>query len=135
MAIISDQGIPRRARVINLAEVIGRCNAFFVTHVVVLQSKERLDPIIIGDFGGGSGMGMRDKKRNDIYLNFSALLPQLLRQPADTAICRLHVQADRPFRKREHVCFFDLYSSNFHHIFCSMASICKIYLKFNSATN
>ena len=41
----------------NLAEVVGRCNVFFVTHVVVLHSKESLDPIIIGDFGGGSGMG------------------------------------------------------------------------------
>jgi hypothetical protein len=58
MAIISDQSIPWRARVINLAEVVGRCDVFFVTHVVVLHSKESLDPIIIGDFGEGSGMGI-----------------------------------------------------------------------------
>jgi len=32
---------------------------FFVTHAVVLHSKESSDPIIIGDFGGGSGMGIR----------------------------------------------------------------------------
>jgi hypothetical protein len=58
MAIISDQGIPWRAWVINLAEVFGRCNVFFVMHVVILHSKECFDPIIIGDFGGGSGMGI-----------------------------------------------------------------------------
>jgi hypothetical protein len=57
MAMISDQNIPWRIRVINLADVVGRCNVFFVTHAVVLHSKESLDPIIIGDFEGGSGMG------------------------------------------------------------------------------
>jgi hypothetical protein len=57
MAIISDDGVPRRAKVINLAEAVGRCNVFFVTHAVVLSSQENLDLIIIGDFEGGSGMG------------------------------------------------------------------------------
>jgi hypothetical protein len=47
----------RYTRVINLAEVVGRCKMFFVTHAVILHSKEILDSIIIGDFGGGSGMG------------------------------------------------------------------------------
>ena len=47
----------------NLAEVVGRCNVFFVIHVVVLHSKESLDPIIIGDFGGGSGMGIVSANR------------------------------------------------------------------------
>jgi hypothetical protein len=47
MAIISDQRIPWRARVNNLAEMVGRCNVFFVTHVLALHSKESLDPIII----------------------------------------------------------------------------------------
>jgi hypothetical protein len=51
-------GYSLASRVINLAEVVGRCNVFFVTHAVVLHSKESSDPIIIGDFGGGSGMGM-----------------------------------------------------------------------------
>jgi len=57
MAIISDQGIPWRARAINLSEVVGRCNVFFVTYVELLHSKDSSDPIIIGDFGDGSGMG------------------------------------------------------------------------------
>jgi hypothetical protein len=65
-AIISDQGIPWRAGSLiwqNLAEVVGRCNVFFVTHAVVLHSKESSDPTIFGDFGGGSGMGtVRDLK-------------------------------------------------------------------------
>jgi hypothetical protein len=56
-AIISDQGFPWRSRVINLAEVVGRCNVFFVKHAVALSSKESLDSIIIGDFEGGSGKG------------------------------------------------------------------------------
>ncbi len=43
MVIISDQGIPWRARLINLAEVVGRSNVFFVTHAVVSHSKESLD--------------------------------------------------------------------------------------------
>ena len=59
MAIISDHSIPWRTRVINPAEVVGPCNVFFVTHVVVLHSKESLDPIIIGNFEGGSGMGSK----------------------------------------------------------------------------
>jgi hypothetical protein len=57
MAIISDQSIPWRSKVINPAEVGGRCNVFFDTHVVVLHFLESLDPIIIGDFGRGSGIG------------------------------------------------------------------------------
>ena len=57
MAIISDQSIPRRSKVINPAEVVGRCNVFFDTRLKVLHSLESLDPIIIGDFGGVSGMG------------------------------------------------------------------------------
>jgi hypothetical protein len=41
----------------NLAEVVGRCNAFFVTHVMPPVLKNSADLIIIDDFGGGSGMG------------------------------------------------------------------------------
>ena len=57
MAIIYDQGISWRAMIINLVEEVSRCNVFFVTHLVVLHYKESLDPVIICDFGGGSGMG------------------------------------------------------------------------------
>jgi len=73
VAIISDQGIPWRARLINLAEVVNRRNVFFVTHAVVPHSKESLDPIIIGDFGGGSGMGIiRTNPR--VYLFVSGII-------------------------------------------------------------
>jgi hypothetical protein len=57
MAIISDQSIPWRSKVINPAEVVGRSNVFFDARLKVLHSLKRSDPIIIGDFGGGSGMG------------------------------------------------------------------------------
>jgi len=60
MAIISDDGVLWRAKVINLAEAVGRCNMFFVTHAVVLASQENLDLIIIGNFEGGSGKGNTD---------------------------------------------------------------------------
>jgi hypothetical protein len=60
MAIIFDQGISWGTGVINLAEAVGRYNVFFITHVAFMHSKESLDSITIGDFGGRSGIGILD---------------------------------------------------------------------------
>ena len=53
-----------------MAEVVGRCNAFFVTHVMPPVLKNSADLIIIDDFGGGSGIGTQSQVVEEALIEF-----------------------------------------------------------------